>query len=213
MAAGNVISGNARQGVNISGSKASGNQVQGNIIGMVVTGAAALGNGGNGVLVALAADNAIGGSAGGAGNVIAFNGLDGVLVDTGTGNAIQRNSIFANGHLAIELLNHGNNDQAAPVLTSASSTGGFLTFQGTLTAAPLTTYTLEFFANSTADPSGFGQGERFIGFITVTTDANGNATFAADFATDVQPGEFLSATATDPDNNTSAFSRDVVVTG
>jgi titin len=211
-AAGNVISGNARHGLNISGSRASGNQVQGNIIGMAVTGAAALGNGGNGVLVALAADNSIGGTAGGVGNVIAYNGLDGVLVDTGTGNAIRRNSIFANGNLGIELQNHGNHDQPAPMLTSASSSGGFLTFQGTLTAAPLTTYTLEFFANTTADPSGFGQGERFIGFITVTTDANGNATFAAGFASDVQPGEFLSATATDPANNTSAFSQDVLIT-
>jgi titin len=211
--AGNLISGNRSSGILIDGTFVTGNVVQGNLIGTDVYGTTGLGNGSNGVLVSNAAHNTIGGTADGAGNVIAFNGLDGVLVDTGTGNAILQNSIFANGGLGIELLNHGNNDQPAPVLTSASATGSLLTIQGTLTAAPLTTYTLEFFANTTPDPSGFGQGERFIGFITVTTDANGNATFAVEFASDVQPGEFLSATATDPANNTSAFSQDILITG
>jgi titin len=211
--AGNLISGNRSSGILIDGTFVTGNVVQGNLIGTDVYGTTGLGNGGDGVLVSSASNNTIGETPDGAGNVIAYNGLDGVLVDTGTGNAFLQNSIFANGGLGIELLNHGSNDQPAPVLTSASSTGSLLTIQGTLTAAPLTTYTLEFFANTTADPSGFGQGERFIGFITVTTDANGNATFATGFASDVQPGEFLSATATDPDNNTSAFSQDVLITG
>jgi hypothetical protein len=213
--AGNLISGNRGDGIVIAPlfGPARSHVIQGNYIGTDVTGTLPLSNGGNGVSIAGAGfgGNAIGGTAPGAGNVIAFNGGDGVLIDASTGNAIRRNRIFANGSLGIELLDGANNNQPAPVLTSASSSGGFLTFQGTLTAAPLTTYTLEFFANTTADPSGFGQGERFIGFITVTTDASGHATFAVGFPSDVQPGEFLTATATDPANNTSAFSQDMLI--
>jgi hypothetical protein len=211
-AAGNLISGNTTYGVLISGTGAIFNRIQANLIGTDATGTAALANG-YGVFINEASHNTIGGTMVAAGNRIAFNNNDGVLVQFGTGNAIRANSIFANAGLGIRLRNGGNHDQPAPVVTSASSAGGFLKFQGTLTAAPLTTYTLEFFASATADPSGFGQGERFLGFITVTTDANGNATFAAGFASDVLPGEFLSATATDPDNNTSAFSQDVLITG
>ena len=105
-----------------------------------------------------AMNNAIGGSAGGAGNVISFNTMNGVLIDgtssknpivgntiqhnggtgvrivTGTGNAISRNSIFANGALGIDLgavgpnansncqttVTGANNSQNAPVLTAGS---------------------------------------------------------------------------------------------
>jgi hypothetical protein len=209
--AGNLLSGNTMYGVFLSGSGATLNRVQGNLIGTDATGTAALSNG-YGVFIDAASNNTIGGTPAAA-NRIAFNRNDGVLVQTGTGNAIRANSIFANGGQGIRLVNGGNNNQPAPVITSASSSVGFLTFQGTLTAAPSTTYTLEFFANTAADPSGFGQGQQFLGFITVTTDASGHASFAASFASDVQPGEFLTATATDPGNNTSAFSQDVLITG
>jgi hypothetical protein len=210
--AGNLISGNTIYGVFISDTGATLNRIQANLIGTDVTGTAALANG-YGVFINEASHNTIGGTMAAAGNTIAFNNNDGVLVQFGTGNAIRANSIFANAGLGIRLRNGGNHDQPAPVVTSASYSGGFLTIQGTLTAAPLTTYTLEFFANSVADPSGFGQGERFIGSFTVTTDASGNASFAFSFAIDLRPGEYLSATATDPDNNTSAFSQDVLITG
>jgi hypothetical protein len=211
-AARNVISGNARHGISIAGSRASGNRVQGNDIGTDATGRVALGNGGNGVALAGGAnDNTIGGTAPGAANAIAFNVLDGVLIDTGTGNAVLRNAIFANGGQGIELLHGGNNDQPAPVLTAASSGGGVLTVQGTFTGRPSTPYTLEFFANP--DPSSPGQGQRFFASVTVTTDAGGNASFTLSLVIDVAPGEFLTATATDPANNTSAFSPAVAVTG
>jgi hypothetical protein len=209
--AGNLISGNTGDGIFFF--VGSNNLIQGNLIGTDINGTLPLGNGANGIhFTAGAHNNTMGGTAPPARNTIAFNGNDGVLLQSGVGNAIRANSIFANAGLGIRLLDGANNNQPAPVLTSASSSRGFLTIQGTLTAARLTTYTLEFFANMTADPSGFGQGERFLGFITVTTDASGHATFAAGFASDVQPGEFLSATATDPANNTSAFSQDVLIT-
>jgi parallel beta-helix repeat protein len=207
--AGNVISGNTGDGIFIGGNS---NLVQGNRIGTDVTGAFALGNGGNGVNVSAGANNTIGGTPPLAGNTIAFNSDDGVLLQSGVGNAIRANSIFANAGLGIRLLDGANNNQPAPVLTSASSFGGFFSFQGTLTAVPSTTFTIEIFANTVADPSGFGQGERLVAFFTVTTDASGHASFAAGFPSDVQPGELLTATATDPAGNTSVFSQDVMVT-
>jgi hypothetical protein len=38
---------------------------------------------------------------------------------------------------------------------------------------------LEFYANGSADPSGYGEGQRYLGAATVTTDAAGSASFAA----------------------------------
>jgi hypothetical protein len=45
----------------------------------------------------------------------------------------------------------------------------------------------------------------------VVTDANGNASFTAAFAK-VPVGQFVSATATDPNGDTSEFDQDVTVT-
>jgi hypothetical protein len=200
--AGNVIAANAGAGVVI---EATGTRVQGNWIGTDATGTQALGNGGNGVAVVDATGNTVGGSAPRAGNTIAFNGGDGVLIDGGTGDAILHNTIIGNLGLGIDLLHGGNNDQAAPELSAAVSGGGETEFTGTLTGRPLTTYTLEFYADTVVDPSGSGQGERFLISITVTTDASGVAQFAVSLGFEVPAGEYLTATATDPDGNTSMF--------
>jgi hypothetical protein len=205
--AGNLISGN-QTGIYLGG---TGNTVQGNRIGTDASGTAALGNSHDGVDVQ-ASGNLIGGTERRAGNVIAFNGNDGVSVDGASGVAILHNAIFANGHLGIELLNNGNNNQPAPTLTAAQSAGGMTTIQGTFSGQPLTTYTLEFFANDSADPSGFGQGMRWLFSVVVTTDASGNADFTVTGLGTVPVGQFVTATATDPGNNTSEFSNDVPVT-
>jgi hypothetical protein len=210
--AGNTISGNLSYGVDIESVAANGNVVQGNRIGTDATGTAPLPNG-TGVLIAGSSNNAVGGPQPGAGNTIAFNRGDGVLVNSGTGNAILHNAIFGNDHLDIELTQGGNHNQPAPALTSATSAKGVTTVQGTLQAQPSTTYTVELFTNSTCDPSGFGQGERFLGCLAVTTDADGFADFTASPDVAVDPGEFLTATATDPGNDTSAFSNCAEVTG
>src|SRR5262249_11776247 len=131
---------------------------------------------------------------------------DGVLVDTGTGNAILGNSIFGHPGLGIELVNGGNNMQAFPVLTSATSDGSSTTIQWTLTSTPNTQFRIEFFANTVCNPSGFGEGERSLGFDLESTDANGNASFTVTFGMGVPEGQFIAATATDSGNNTSQFS-------
>jgi titin len=94
--AGNLISGNAREGVGLQDVGTTANLVQGNWIGTDVTGTAALGNLEQGVLIqAGASGNTVGGTDAGAGNVISANGQNGVrLTGTGTSdNVVQGNYI------------------------------------------------------------------------------------------------------------------------
>jgi hypothetical protein len=77
--AGNVISGNLGDGVFIADGS-SGNWVQGNSIGTDASGTVNLGNANNGVRLLDAFGNTVGGTTDGAGNRIAFNSNDGVLV-------------------------------------------------------------------------------------------------------------------------------------
>jgi hypothetical protein len=217
-AACNVISGNYGNGLAIIDGSFSGNLVEGNFIGTDKTGRAPLGNAGDGVAITYNAPtgNLIGGTQEGAGNTIAFNGGAGVAIfpvqnpdDTsGVENAILGNSIFGNQGPGIALAPGANHDQAAPVLTSAVSLDGETSIQGTLTSMPNTTYTLEFFSY----PAGTSQGQTFLCRVTVTTDATGKATFTATFDVEIDPGQVITATATDPLNDTSQFSNGEVVT-
>jgi hypothetical protein len=211
--AGNVISGNLRDGVRLGDVNTTGILVQGNFIGTNTSGSLALGNGGSGVFILQASGNIIGGMAAGAGNTIGNNGVDGVLVDTGTANAIQHNSIYGHTNgLGIALVNNGNNSQPFPSLTYAASAAGSTTITGMLLGlTPNTSFTLEFFANAVANPSGFGEGQSYLGSLVVTTDGSGNATFTAMFMVGVPLGQFVSATATDPNNDTSQFAQNLVV--
>jgi parallel beta-helix repeat protein len=230
--AGNVISGNARRGVALVGEGAIFNVVRGNRIGTLADGTTPRGNGSHGVYVAdNAVGNQIGGTAAGAGNVIAFNGGDGVrigldpafdTVDAGTGNAVLSNSIHDNVGLGINLgdkegvtpndsAGHSgpNNFQNFPVLTAvaAGASGGTdVTF--TLDSTPSTAFRVEFFANVAPDPSGFGEGQTFLGAVTATTDPSGHVALTAHVPGAVPAGQTVTATATDPAGNTSEFSAD-----
>ncbi|MBC7929612.1 MAG: PD40 domain-containing protein, partial [Rubrivivax sp.] len=226
-AARNLISGNGSIGININGSGATGNTVQGNLIGTDVTGTSALANTINGIqLINSAANNTIGGTTAGAANTIAFNGQDGVQIagNAGTGNRVSANSIHSNGtsalHLGIDIQSDGvtandagdpdiggNNLQNFPVLTSVASSGGNTTIQGTLNSTAGTQFNIEFFSNPTCDASGSGEGKLFLGSTSVTTDGSGNAGINTTLnGVSLAMGEFVTATAIDPANNTSEFS-------
>ena len=232
--AGNVISGNGFgfriEGFSAGSGPPSGNIVQGNFIGVGADGSTPVPNRVQGVRIASAVNTTIGGTAPGAGNVIAFNGpseqigVNGIelIGDTNTtNNSIRGNSIYSNGRLGIDINPSGvtpndagdvdggpNNRQNFPLITSVVSTASQTTITGTLNSTPNTTFILDFYANAVCDSSGNGEGAKPFALnpAPVTTDANGNASFNVIVPTSLSIGRVLTATATDPTGNTSEFS-------
>jgi parallel beta-helix repeat protein len=200
-----VISGNDGDGIDMQGT--TGNTVVGSLIGTSAIGNSPLPNMGDGILVNNSSHNTIGGVTvpNGPANVIAFNSLDGVFIQSGIDNGIHENSIYGNGGLGIDLGAGANLNQAAPVLTSVVTGVSTIQVSGTLTSRPKTTFTLEFFANTTSGPNG----RVFLGLEKVKTNASGVATFTFTHALPPAGGNFITATATDPNNNTSEFSAAV----
>ncbi|PYS66634.1 MAG: hypothetical protein DMF76_00010 [Acidobacteria bacterium] len=230
-AARNVISGNF-VGMFI-GTRATNNVIEGNYIGTDLSGAQALSN----TRYALglfndASRNVIGGTTPGSGNTIAFNGEEGVLVAanalpvSGFGNAILGNSIFSNGRLGVDLFPLGvtpndecdrdsgsNTLQNSPVIVSATSDSTTTTIQGRLNSSPNTPIRIEFFVNSACDSSASGEGQTYLGFTNITTDASCNASFIFTAPNGAITGPVITATATDPAYNTSEFSACTTVVG
>jgi hypothetical protein len=220
----NVISGNDQSGIRFNNS--DNNTVQGNFIGTKADGATPLGNGHDGVLLEADSDNnKIGGTAANTGNTIAHNKIVAIYVDnTGEGNSLLGNSIFSQDKLGINLSTpndqvggvspndpgdgdgSANKGQNFPILTAASHSGGILQISGTLNSAAGSAFRVEYFSNFDCDPSGHGEGKTLLGTKNVTTDAGGNADVSIALAT-FSPGQFVTATATDSNNNTSEFSQ------
>jgi CSLREA domain-containing protein len=234
----NVISGNTQSGVAILSPGATNNTVAGNFIGVGRDGQS-LSNGVAGVgLDNGAQNNTVGGTTAGAANVIADNAGAGVWVyDNGsTGNRVVGNAIYGNGGLGIDLgggydlynhlpnpgpdgvtLNNShagqngpNNWQNFPVLSEVLG-GSATSVLGTLNSAPNATFTIDFYANPAPDPTGYGQGQSWLGSVNVTTDSTGNVSFDDSNLAATSPGEWISAAATDTGGDTSEFCQDVVV--
>lgn len=218
---GNLISGNSRYGIRVYAER--GGTIGGNRIGTDVGGTASLGNALDGITVIANSSKIFISS-----NLIAFNGGAGVSIgidssDETNDNWILQNSIHDNGGLGIDLGADGvtaNNDcdngrgpnllQNFPVLTSAVPSGTGTTIRGTLNSAPNSTFKLQFFSNTSCDPSGFGEGETYLagtaGGVLVTTDASCSVSFEITLPVSVPLGSFVTATATDAAGNTSEFS-------
>src|SRR5581483_6085095 len=172
--AGNVVSGNAVDGIVATGG--TGTTVQGNRIGPAATGSVLLGNGGDGVELSAASDNSIGGTAAGAGNVIAGNIGTGVLVNgsAATGNSIRGNSIFDNRLGAIVLGGGSNHSQPPPSVESVATSAGSTTIVVHLDAAASSEYAIELFGDPTCDPGGSPrQGKQFLDAKTMVTNVFG----------------------------------------
>ena len=246
----NVIAGNTNDGIVITGGAGSVT-MQGNRIGVNAAGTI-VANGQSGILVEFGAiDNVIGGIAAGEGNVIAGNGANGVTVtDAASRAAILQNAIYANTGLGINLAggtqngfgvtaNDGPGDadtgpnalQNYPVLSSVVTNGTNATIAGTINVNNGGSFRIEFFANAVpapgGDPSGHGEGGRYIGALQITDNGAGDTnaatgviafstTFAA--AGGLAAGELVTATATRTDASftsffeTSEFAQNVAAT-
>jgi hypothetical protein len=214
--AGNLISGNFSYGIDMFAyfTPTANNLVEGNYIGTNAAHTGPLGNGNTGVLIGQlgygASNNQIGDTVPGAGNTIAFNGGAGVAVvdATSINNAMRGNSIHDNAGLGIDLGNDGvtandtgdadsgpNDLQNSPTLQVAGLVAGGTGVVGSLDGLPGRMYLVDFYASAGADPSGFGEGQTYLGSTTVSTDGSGHADFAKLLAA-VAPGSVITATAT-----------------
>lgn len=149
----------------------------------------------------------------------------------GSGITIRGNSIYDNNGLGIDLslsplgfqdgdgvtLNDDcDNDfdvgpnglQNFPVLAAPVTNGnGTQTVPGILKSHIRESYTIDFYSTATADPSGHGEGQTYLGSTTVTTDGNGFGEFEFVLASPVPANHFITATTTDGFGSTSEFSQ------
>ncbi len=210
-AARNLISGNGDEGVLVA-NESTDMKVIGNLIGTQKNGSSSLGNTGNGVRIT--ADGGVDITD----NTIAFNGEDGVLITYGINNSVLSNSIHFNVESGIDLwtelgddgatLNDdkdpdtgANNLQNKPLLSSATNSGPNTTIKGSLNSKPNKQFTVQFFSNPVSN-----EGKKFIGQKSFTTNKNGNVSITFSPAQKVAVGQNVTATATDPNGNTSEFS-------
>ena len=222
----NLVSGNSGNGIEIE-SAARFQRLNANVIGQSVS-SGPLGNGGDGLLVAAGnttdqvADIGLDGA-----NVIADNAGAGVDVASGNGVNLTGNRIFDNTGLGIDLAPPGvtlndagdvdsgpNMQQNFPSLKFAAAGWANTTLDGTLSSTASTDYRIDFYDSPSCDPSGFGEGAAWIGSTNVTTDVTGSAPVSYTAGSSLAPPHtFLTATATDPDGNTSEFGPCTQVSG
>jgi hypothetical protein len=161
-------------------------------------------------------------------NIIAHNGNNGITVwehaSTATNcdtNTITRNSIYNNSGIGIDLNDEGvtsndggdpdqgpNEEVNFPVITSAvyNSGSGQTLIQGTLDIdTPPDSAQIEVF-HVNADPSGYGEGDSYLG--VTMPDAAGNWSISV---TGLIAGDYVTATTTDKNFNTSEFCLNCMV--
>jgi CSLREA domain-containing protein len=212
----NIISGNSWRGID---SGAPGTRVQGNYIGTDAAGTAAVPNAAGGLYI----DGGVvvlGGGTASAGNVIAYNNGKGIaVVGASTRVNMRRNSFYSNTDIGIDLGGFGvtlndpldpdngpNGYQNFPVITSATSSTHVIavTFRSKANQA----YKLDFYSSPahTCDPSGYGEGKKWIGTASITTDGSGWWVNTVVSSYGFLAGDVITATATDGAGRTSEFS-------
>lgn len=182
----NIISGNGR-GIDFAGG--SSNIVTGNYIGSDSTGSQGRPNN-TGIFINAGTDNVIGPS-----NVIVYNRTAGITVQgpNSQRNTITRNRIHHNGVsgvVGIYLYYHGNKQVKRPIILEHDLSKGYVS------GMSIPNSRVEIFSDR------MRQGGVFEG----STQANEEGFFVLDLDRSSQ-GPHLTATATDPNGNTSAFSR------
>ncbi len=188
--AGNVISANGSAGINITSLSGfpGNNVISGNLIGTDATGANPLPNQGDGILMQqYATSNTVGGADPAAANVIAFNTGNGVRIDPGSpntttfgasGNSVIGNAIYSNGGAGVRIPTGTGNLVSHNLIYSNGALGIDIDAAGVLVNS-----------NCQANTSG----ANLLQNAPVLTAGSG--------------ATFVTATATDPNGNTSEFSN------
>jgi CSLREA domain-containing protein len=216
----NIISANQINGILLENTTQI--SLQGNYIGTNPLGEN-LGNLSAGILVLDSSGNTIGGTDEGAGNWIAYNDNEGILIwaesNPAVQNSIRRNRIFNNDHIGIDLGNDGVTENDAgdidsaenellnfPSVNHALTNGNQIWITGELHSTPLTRFSVELFASQVCHVVGHGEGENYLGAVTVITNVNGAADFIFVSPQFIAPGSIITSTTTDESGNTSEFS-------
>jgi hypothetical protein len=84
--------------------------------------------------------------------------------------------------------------------------------RGTLNSTAGKAYVMQFFASPTGDASGNGEGQLFLGQTNLTLGTSCSSNFTVYLPVSVPANWVVTATATDPANNTSEFSNWIPVT-
>ena len=195
----NIIAGHSTDGVRIVGG--SSISVTYNAIGVGI-GGVALGNAGDGIHVEGGARGVTTGFGypsldGLSVASIGYNGGAGLYAQDEVSVDVTYGSFGGNAGLGIDLAPRGVNPNDtldtddgpnellnAPVLQSAAynaSTFPPTTVTGTIDTAASVQNEIDFYVSASCDPSGHGEGEGFLGFVNVTTDASGHAQFSQSF--------------------------------
>jgi len=206
--AGNLISGNRKDGISIAGSTwdyegipcssgcgtQEGNVIQGNLIGTDATGTNSIPNGGSGIHLLSGTDatygtttainNVIGGTDEGAGNVVSNNAGHGVLIESGSSNNTVANVIHDNGGAGVRVIAGTGNLISRNSIYGNGALGIDIDTQG---------------ENTNSHCQANTNGANKLQNAPVLTAGSGTT--------------YLSATATDPNGNTSEFSNTVNVSG
>ncbi len=208
----NVISGNDSHGISLTSFSVRQTGIWDNFIGTARGGSTALGNSGSGVHIGGSANHTVV-----AQNTIANNSGDGITVvgNNTEDNSLQENLIYSNAGLGIDLGDDGvtandindsdsgpNDLQNFPVIQSAALNEDAASFTIDLDVRANNRYVVEFYANTSCDSSGNGEGREEIGFGSASSTTTGKKTYR--FSThrnslgsyQFPTGTYITATAT-----------------
>ena len=172
----NVISANGRDGVHFVNTTLR--ESKATTSAPTCTGTGPLGNAIHGVMTGFGANEMIGGATAAQGNVIAFNGGDGVSSrqsDDGRGRAVEFDLLRTPDSASTAATMASRRTSRIATTTRRYSTSANTSPAGTAVSGTLRnasngmTYTVQFFANPACDSSGAGEGQTFIGETTVTS--------------------------------------------
>ena len=166
--AGNLISGNGDFGVVIFGpyGGATGNVVQGNLIGTDASGQLNLGNAGDGIVISSAAGNTVGGTGISARNIVSGNGRYGVVIEstTSTRNLLE-NNLIGTDKTGVSAISNVLDGVIIQLRTSNNTVGG---------AAPGTGNLISGNDGNGVDITNAGTSGNLVAGNRIGTDANGN---------------------------------------